>query len=229
MGMHRSSSGRGRRAAVLTPAALLASLLGLAWRASSPSAFAAGPQRRQALSGLAPLLLPAVPGAARAGEPAAAGPARVSGTRTGGKFSFALPTSGTKDWVANKQAGKEEALFERKDGAFIAVTPVPEGYVTARFNGEAGPGNGFKLETYTLGKEQDNLEWTKLPTIWRGAQTLGFDSGYSSGDPTSFHQWIRVLHSPQGDVMMTIAVGMDKFNKEKDALKGVLDSFRLEA
>mmetsp|Transcript_31918 Transcript_31918/g.99835 ORF Transcript_31918/g.99835 Transcript_31918/m.99835 type:complete len:229 (-) Transcript_31918:80-766(-) len=228
MDMRRFSSGRGRRAAVLTPAALLASLLGLAWRASLPGAFvaggAAGPQRRQALAGLMPLLLPTMPGVA-----GAEGPARVSGPRTGGKFSFALPTSGTKDWVANKQAGKEEALFERKDGAFIAVTPVPEGYVTARFNGEAGPGNGFKLETYTLGKEQDNLEWTKLPTIWRGAQTLGFDSGYSSGDPTSFRQWIRVLHSPQGDVMMTIAVGMDKFNKEKDALKGVLDSFRLEA
>uniref|UniRef100_A0A7S4UVX7 Uncharacterized protein n=1 Tax=Alexandrium monilatum TaxID=311494 RepID=A0A7S4UVX7_9DINO len=80
------------------------------------------------------------------------------------------------------------------------------------------------LETYTLGNEQDYLQWAKIATAWRGAQPSGSDSCGSGGDPTSFHQCTRALHGPQGDAMMTIVVGMGRFNEVnngKDAMNGL--------
>jgi len=189
------------------------------------------PPRRRVLGGLLPLLLPAVPGIAGAEEakPATAS-SRISRQRPGGgKYSFELPKG---DWKEQAPTLDDVAYFKRKDGAFISVGPVPPGFVKARFNQAAGPGNGFKLEKFKEGEAGDDLEWTQLATIYVGASGGGpFPGGFlfNQGDPTSSHTWIRSLHDPQGDVVMNIAIPQEKFGAESGAIRATLDSFRLEA
>jgi len=231
--MQKSSSARaGRRAAVLLPAAALLALLACSAHLSSnafvaPGSGAAAPSRRGALGSLLPAVLAAVPLAAGAEESSRV----VRPLEGGGKVSFQMPPD-AKDWVANTKVTELEAVFDRKDGAFIAVGPVPPGYVEARLNYEDGPGNGFRLEKYEKGVKQDDLVWNKDGTIYKGAQGGGALIGgflFQDGDWTAYKQWIRVLHGPKGDVVLNMAVPQEKIGAEGPKLEAVLNSFRIEA
>uniref|UniRef100_A0A7S1KVD0 PsbP C-terminal domain-containing protein n=1 Tax=Alexandrium catenella TaxID=2925 RepID=A0A7S1KVD0_ALECA len=230
--MQRSGSKPRRPAALLLPAAALLVVLlqPLRLRLSAfatPAGSSPAPPRRLALGSLLPLLLPTASTGASAGEASRV----VRPLPGGGQLAFQLPPD-AKDWVVDEKTPPAEARFDRKDGAFIAMMPAPAGYVKGRINYEAGPGNGFRLEKLSQGADEDILEWTKLATIYKGAAGGGVSYGgflLNDGDPTSYHQWIRVLHGPRGDVLMSVAVLQEKFADEGAALKEVVDSFRLEA
>jgi len=207
---------------------------------SRPINFVALTGRRAILSGaLLPTLLSA--GSAQAadkGKPAAAAktaaaPAkedRISRTDGTLKYSFVLPN---KDFEADKSATNNIAHFVRKDGSFVTIRAAKKGDVRKRLIDRAGPGNGFKLENFKEGADQDVLEWTKLPTIQRGSDGGGpvpggfLFIGQGDADWTSYHQWYRSIHTDHGDALITAAVNQDSFKKDEKLFKGIIDSFRV--
>lgn len=194
-------------------------------------------------SALLPALLPMDPASAKdaapAGKAAKAAPAPppppkpiiVSRSSGGSKYSFTLPN---KDFVEQNGQPSDEAYYVRKDNSFVTIKMGPKGAARKKLNARAGPGNGFKLENFQEGAKQDDLEWTKLPTIAKGAfgggaQPGGFlFIGQGDADDTSYHQWYRTLHTPNGDAVITAAVNSDAFEKDEKMFRKMLDSFKLD-
>lgn len=208
-----------------------------------PINFVAQSARRAILSSaLLPALLPVGPATAADKPKAAAAPAppptpkRIQRASIDGKVKFSfLPPQG-KEWELQKDQATDTAFLKRKDGSFITIKQVEKGAVRQKyFARRTGPGNGFKLESFSEGPTEDYLEWRQLATIQKGTDGGGampggfmFNGAWGVNDWTSYVQWMRALHGERGDVFITAAVNADAFKKDEKVFRDTVASLKFD-